>query len=394
MTIRNKKKNENTKETEQIDTAAVVQTSSKSHPFHHIGMYLPERSCDLELYRSLREAVPIIDAAIFKIIRLLGSFEVKAENEVAEKRLRSFLQTVDVGGTRNGIEAFLSTFFEQLLTYGTAIGEMVVTDGEFSHLFNADLKSVALTQGDSPIDIIVSADNGNGEFVPVKCPALVLKCVHNPEPGKIYGTSILKGLPFVSNILLQIYNTIGVNWERVGNVRFAVTYKPQNDALDKAYAKDRAVQVASEWSKAMSDNGPVKDFVAVGDVEIKAIGADNQILDSEVPVRQMLEQIVAKLGVPPFLLGLSWSSTERMSSQQADILTSEIDAYRRELNPIIRQICSFWLKLNGYNCEFDIEWDNITLQDISEIAKSNYYEAQTEKIKNEIQGGENGKSEQ
>ena len=47
-------------------------------------------------------------------------------------------------------------------------------------------------------------------------------------------------------------------------------------------------------------SGSVKDFVAVGDVDIKVIGADNQIPDSEIPVREMLEQIVAKLGIPPF----------------------------------------------------------------------------------------------
>ena len=33
------------------------------------------------------------------------------------------------------------------------------------------------------------------------------------------------------------YKTIGLNWERMGNIRFAVTYKPQNDSLDRAYAK-------------------------------------------------------------------------------------------------------------------------------------------------------------
>ena len=122
----------------------------------------------------------------------------------------------------------------------------------------------------------------------------------------------------------------------------------------------------------MEKNGPVKDFVAVGDVEIKAIGADNQILESEVPVRQMLEQIVAKLGIPPFLLGLSWSTTERMSSQQADILTSEIEAYQREIEPVIRQICKTHLLLSGLDCNFSIEWSDITLQDIAEMAKSEY----------------------
>lgn len=65
----------------------------------------------------------------------------------------------------------------------------------------------------------------------------------------------------------------------------------------------------------------------MGDVDIKVIGADNQILDSEVPVRQILEQLIARTGIPPFLLGLSWSSTERMSTQQADMMTSEISRH-------------------------------------------------------------------
>lgn len=65
------------------------------------------------------------------------------------------------------------------------------------------------------------------------------------------------------------------------------------------------------------------------------IGADNQIIDTQVPVRQMLEQIVAKLGLPPFILGLSWSTTERMSQQQAEILASELESYRELLNSVI-----------------------------------------------------------
>ena len=69
--------------------------------------------------------------------------------------------------------------------------------------------------------------------------------------------------------------------------------------------------------------------MAVGDVDVKVIGADGPILDSQVPVRQILEQLVARTGIPPFMLGLSWSSTERMSTQQADLLTSEITAIRR-----------------------------------------------------------------
>lgn len=128
-------------------------------------------------------------------------------------------------------------------------------------------------------------------------------------------------------------------------------------------------------------HGPgVSDFVAVGDVQIKAIGADGQQMDSEVPVRQMLEQIVAKMGIPPFLLGLSWSSTERMSSQQADMLTSELTAYRRILEPAVLKICKTWLRLNGLDDTVEIDWNEITMQDEVDHANAAYLMAKTEQL--------------
>lgn len=383
MAIRKRKKENST-----ADTLAVPQTGKSNHPFLPLCNYSPLNSGDMSLYSSLREAVPVIDAAIMKIVRLLGSFEVKCDNENTERELKHFLSCVKVGSSKRGIDSFISTFFEQMLTYGTGVGEMIIDGKTITHLFNSDLKSVALEQGKTPLELKIYSWNGKGEYLPVKYPELIVVCPHNPEPGQIYGKSILKGLPFVSDILLKIYHTIGVNWERVGNVRFAVTYKPQSDAIDKAYAKERAMQVAEQWSRTMLDGSTIRDFVAVGDVSIKAIGADNQILDSDVPVRQMLEQIVAKLGVPPFLLGLNWSTTERMSSQQADILTSEIDAYRREITPVIERICEVWLRLKGYSGDFEILWDDVTLQDIAELAQSRYYDAQAQKIISET-GGEN-----
>lgn len=210
----------------------------------------------------------------------------------------------------------------------------------------------------------------------------------NPRPGSLYGESILKGLPFVSKILLSIYRTIGVNWDRVGNVRFAVTCKPGNDPAERAYAKERAQTIAREWGKAMQGDR-VTDFVAVGDVEVKVIGADNQILDSSVPVRQMMEQIVAKLGLPPFLLGLSWSTTERMSSQQADLLTSELNSYRRMLHPVICRVCSLWLRLNGRPADFQVEWNKINLQDEVELANARLLNARAAEIEQRLNTNSN-----
>lgn len=365
-------------------TAVSTPQTYKNNPFSLLDSYTPLCTMQNRLYRELREAIPIIDAAIYKIIRLTGGFNVVCESKSCENELKHFLSSVRVGCGQRGVNAFISSYFEQLLTYGTAVGEMITdSEGNLTALYNAGIDEIELKRADDGYSAVVCVRE-LAESKPVEYPELVLLSVLNPEAGKLCGNSLLKGLPFVSNILMKIYNTIGINWERVGNVRFAVTYKPQNDVVDRAYAKDRAQQVAREWSEAMQSGNQVRDFVAVGDVSIKAIGADNQILDSEVPVRQMLEQIVAKTGLPPFMLSLSWSSTERMSSQQADVLTSELEAYRRLLTPVIERICEFWMITSGHNEKFAVEWDDITLQDEVELAKARLYRAQSERIEQEL----------
>ncbi len=360
--------------------APAVQTKN-SHPFGIIDGYVPLGRAQNRLYYALREAVPVIDAAIFKTVRLTGCFRAKCSDKTAQKELDDFLMNVPVGGNRQGISAFTSSYLEQLLTCGTALGE-IVTDSEGAPraLFNAPLENIELKRNRNGFDIDIFVRDG-GQLRKVPRQEMCLLSVLNPEPGALTGCSILKGLPFVSSVLLKIFESIGANWERVGNLRFAVTYNPKNDAVDRAYAKDRALQVAKEWGEAMQSGSEIRDFVAVGDVQIKVIGADNQILDSEVPVRQMLEQIVAKTGLPPFMLGLSWSSTERMSSQQADVLTSELEAYRHILTPVINKICTAFLRSRGYSCNAEIIWDDITLQDEVEQSRAMLYRAQAEKIK-------------
>ena len=79
-------------------------------------------------------------------------------------------------------------------------------------------------------------------------------------------------------------------------------------------------------------------------------------------------------------LPFSWSTSERMSTQQADILTSELEYYRRILTPVIRKICRIYLRLRGLEGEPQVEWDNINMQDEVELAKARLYNAQAENV--------------
>ena len=89
--------------------------------------------------------------------------------------------------------------------------------------------------------------------------------------------------------------------------------------------------------------------------------------------------------MPPFLLGLSWSTTERMSTQQADLLTSELWALRRMVEPAMRKVCRTFLALEGLDGRFELVWDDISLQDITQEAQADLYRAQAEKYRMEAE---------
>lgn len=352
------------------------------HPFGLLDQYVPLRSGEIALYRSIREAVPILDAAIWKLVRLCGGVQIRCGDPQAQQGLNRFLATVDTGRGQQGIQSFLDQYLDCMITCGQGVGEMVLDPQgkSIAAVLCADPALVEIREGDSPLDFRLCVRENGGEPKELPWQQLLLFTPFQPEAEHPYGVSMLRSMPFLTGILLKIYQALGQNWERVGNLRFAVVCKPdENSPLS---AQERGEQVASQWSQAMqsSRQGAVRDFVAVGDVDIKVIGADNQILDSEVPVRQILEQLVAKTGIPPFLLGLSWSSTERMSAQQADLLTSEITAIRRSLEPMLRRICRLWLRLGGYDDQVSIEWEDINLQDIVEEARAQLLHAQAEEI--------------
>ena len=365
---------------------------SSQHPFSLLAGYVPLGGSEVRLYREIREAVPIVDAAITKLIRLTGGFHVECPGSaMAEKQLAQFLRTVDTGRGQRGLQSFMDSYLDSMLTCGRAVGEIVTRgDKDIAAVLCGNVSQVQVREGDTPLKFELCSMGGFGQQPkPLPYQELLLFTPYNPETDSPYGVSMLRSMPFLADVLMKIYASIGSNFERSGNVRYAVIYKPQGDVLDRAYARERTEQIARQWSEAMQSgkHGSVRDFVALGDVEIRAIGADNQMLDSEVPVRQILEQLIAKTGIPPFMLGLTWSSTERMSTQQADLMTSELWAIRRSLTPVIERICYLWMSMHGYAQDIEVVWDEIDLQDRVEEAKAQLYTAQAAQIGDKNEGG-------
>ena len=388
------------KQEAQAPPGPVQLRPAQRHPFQMLGGYVPLHQPAFSLYRAIREAIPVVDAAVLKLVRLTGGVGVACQDKRAEEELNQFLRTVPAGWNQRGIQTFLDSYLDCLLTCGRAVGEIVPSrDGrEIAAVLCGNVSDVEVKVGDSPLDQKLALRRPNGETELLPRQDLLLFTPYHPSPENPYGQSLLHGLPFLSGVLLKIYQTLGENWERAGNVRFAVVYKPE-EGLDQRRVQERGKLLAQRWSQAMENtrNGSVRDFVAVGDVEIKVIGAECDIPDCQAPVRLILEQLISQTGIPPFLLGLNWSSTERMSSQQADIMTSELTALRRTLTPVVEKVCDLWLRMHGKGCAFQVVWEEINLQDQVEEARAVLYRQQAAQLakgeKNTGRGKEEAKEE-
>lgn len=312
-------------------------------------------------------------------------FTLTADDKRAQPLLDRFTAEVPVGASGTGLAAFAARYLDSLLCFGNAVGEIVLDHSRerIAGLYLPPLAHLSFLPGESPLEAVICTGEGRHRQ-PLPCPELVLFTALHPAPGEITGQSLLSGLPALSRVLLQIYSAIGKNFERMGNLRYAVTYRPA--AGDQTDAAAVAAEISREWSAAMqaAAAGEIRDFVAVGDVDIRVIGADNQFIATEVPVRQLLEQIVAKLGLPPFLLGLSWSSTERMSSQQSDLLTGELEAYRRLLTPVLAKTAGLYLRTEGFSPAVTVEWSPISLQDEAEEAEARLTRAKAEELERKL----------
>ena len=94
--------------------AAVQLRSGGRSAFGMFERYVPLLDGETALYRAVREAVPVVDAAIGKLIRLAGGVKVRCGDAEAERALAHFLREVPAGRGQRGIQAFLDGYLDSL----------------------------------------------------------------------------------------------------------------------------------------------------------------------------------------------------------------------------------------------------------------------------------------
>ena len=99
------------------ETVPLLLAPSRAAPAESLPLRIPDTlpAQEYQLYDALRFAVPVIDAAIRKIVRLSGGFRLTAENPAAQAVLDRFANYVPVNVTGMSLQLFADQMMDSLI---------------------------------------------------------------------------------------------------------------------------------------------------------------------------------------------------------------------------------------------------------------------------------------
>ena len=327
---------------------------------------------NLDLFDTMRSALPILDVAVIKRAGLIGDFKLVAEDKRTQEFLDWYVENVRVGWFGRGLSTWLRQMIDSTLAKGFSVGELVpdvfMRSVDRLKVARANEFRFAPNEQTGRLDIVQVLD---GQLLPIKLENqdLIHYLAFDLRDGHPQGVSMFSSLPFMAEIVARINKAMDNAIWRIGDPTFLGVYTAgERDTAETVKANVNTY--VTELTEAMKSRklGKVTDLAFGvahdGKFEVSILGGNYKMPDISVPLKSVLEQIVARTGLPPYMFGLSWSTTERMSKEQSDMLVAEIQSERELLDPIIERVVGTGLILQGYaGAQFEIEWNDVNLMD-------------------------------
>ncbi|MFQ5736892.1 MAG: hypothetical protein ACE5GY_08535, partial [Thermodesulfobacteriota bacterium] len=368
------------------------------------------------LYEAMRESIPVIDTAIHKLTTLDGIIRVDGRNKGLVHEIEDWMEGVQVNDMQTGFQAFVNNYTNETYEQGFSISEFVTAPGlsDISRLNVADSKDIRFRRASSGLEAWYRGRSNArrsrdateqvgdilyGNLGTQNASSLSAKGWEKLNPNNIlyysianenhnpYGTSVMRSMEFAAKILLTIENGLLNSWERFGDPSYQITYKCGKRDLGTGTLEARRKALATDFNDmiAAKRKGQSADFVQAvdqnSDVEVKIVGADGQVLEVEMPARHVLEQIAAKTGLPPWMLGFHWSTTERLAKYEAEMMLQEAEIRGTNKMPGPKRLVSTMLKLRGRTWKRDdwwLEFERPNLHDLVSQAQARFLNAQAD----------------
>jgi len=403
-----------------IGSGAIARAATAMGPWQQALNGFVPREVNPWFLEALRSSLGVLDGAMNRLVTVDGIIDVEGGNDKLVQLIqRELIAGIPVNDLQGGLQAFYAGQGNELYEQGFTVAEMVydrrgreliglqVADSK-GVLFHRDPESGQLQtwylppmanatgrrDGTDAVETVLrnTARQLNvaliqGKGYTLVAPERMIYSAFNPENGQPYGVSLLRGIEFVSQILLKMHNATGQAWERFGDPVFHVNYKTKNRSLKSDALDKRRQMLASDLHAALTAKrlGNSADFTtAVGaddEITVTIIGGDGKVLSIEMPARHMLEQILAKTGLPAWMLGMQFSTAERMADNQAEVVLQEsktrFEARLHGLNRVVET----WMRGRGLTWKPG-DW-NLTqklpnLRDELKRAQAGFLNAQTE----------------
>lgn len=369
-------------------------------------------------YEALRRAMPLIDGGINMMVLLDGLVRIDGKDRALVDEITAGLAEIRVDDCETGLQTFYEITGTELYEQGFAMAERVMDargralialrtadskgmlarrneDGGIDWFYRPPTYEIAVRKNGTDYTEVVLRNNivnvtpgymNQLNYMQLD-PRTLLYSSHRPEPDGPYGVSIMRSIEFVAQNLLRIQNATGRVWDRFGDPAFRLTYKTKNRSLKSADLDKRRDQLANDLANVLAAKraGNSADLVnAIGaddDILLEVIGANGTALALDIPARHMSEQILAKIPVPGWMLGLSDGSNNRMGDQQSEmVLMSSKVRFERRL-PMLNAIVTSWLRGQGITWkpgDWFVTQELPNLRDVMKQAQARFLNAQAD----------------
>lgn len=346
-------------------------------------------TANLKLYEELAEAIPIIGAALVRLTQLVGCPRVEMEDDDEETEVHDWMDGLHVNRVATGLDNWFSGWCIDHLLYGRSHAEILPLR-DYSDIWGLQTlhpRTIELRPAPDGYGIQLVQRQGFGREV-VLNQQLLLSAFHDLRTDDPNGNSLLWGLPLVTRVYQQMVNSLGSTWERFGTPLYHISIEPPEGFSDPDGSEGATIAEAhaAKLQAVMQSRaeGNTRDFSTFGKVVVTVIGAEGEALDFTESARTLLEDIVGRTGLPSWMLGRHWSTTERMSSVEAAIVGEVIDEIRGHLMPPLHYLIDLRQRMVGGDTEFKLTWDAPSLIDRKAEAEAERTEAEAQTKKLEI----------
>ena len=366
----------------EISTSAQFRDNSPQGPLTSAFNNWVFRKIDPKFFEVMREAIPMCDTAINKLVSMNGKLEIIGDNAECVKELEDFCLSVPVGPVQHGIDAYRAAIWGEGFEQGFGYGELIATPDlkDIEGLRVADSKYIIYWKNAAgmPEPWYLYPDKDTNSNRPLIDPAELIGRIVNARYGQTlnyneqdmvklnpankfylaprvensnpYGIALFRSIPWVAQILATLQNSIKNSADRFGDPMYHM------HASGKT-ASDKITKLLDDLTKQLNNAIAVKrqggsaDIVTAGGenskVDIKVIGHEGQLFLYEIPLRNAEESIVAASGLPGWVLGKYWSTTERMAQLEVEVVLADAAMRNTNETPGLIRLFSAVLAMRG-----------------------------------------------